>query len=86
MQGQNLVTMYHPSIFSGGIWQCCGRSEKTSKGCKNYEDKYKKPLPDLPFARKIYTSCFQFGRILFLLVKYVELSDCKVDTEIVWTF
>nr|XP_039259723.1 tyrosine-protein kinase TXK-like [Styela clava] len=30
----NILTYYHPSIFSNSKWQCCGKSEKDAKGCK----------------------------------------------------
>lgn len=30
----NIVTHYHPRIFSSGKWTCCGRTEKDAQGCR----------------------------------------------------
>lgn len=35
--GVNLETHYHPKIYSGGKWQCCGNAKKVAEGCRRIE-------------------------------------------------
>ena len=43
---------YHPSIYNNGKWQCCGITNRSDQGCENVhcfnDEKYNKPLPDIP--------------------------------------
>lgn len=35
--GVGLETHYHSKIYSGGKWQCCGNTKKSTEGCKRIE-------------------------------------------------
>lgn len=53
--GVNLETHYHPKIYSGGKWQCCGSTKKTAEGCKYIERNGISKLNPYPMHTPVHT-------------------------------
>ncbi|XP_078494431.1 tyrosine-protein kinase Tec isoform X3 [Ciona intestinalis] len=55
LQRNFLHNQYHPNIYNGGMWQCCGRSEKNAKGCQTSNADHSGPRLNKPHPQGILT-------------------------------